>query len=207
MCLGSVTCTMLCAGCMWPAKPTHLGADVVLVLLLAAGEDDGGVSSLLVLLLPALLVPCMCVGLVMAVGSITAQRKRAASPDDSSDSDDFLDERLLAAAYSSLPGGPSDGSDSVDYRRGAVPQRALGLITRTFNLKAMSRRAQARRLRRSARPVYVGLPQECAAQQQMYATGTLQPGPNSLVAPCFRWAVLGCRGVDAVPVLLLVAKR
>jgi hypothetical protein len=176
---------------------------MLLVLLLAAGEDEGGVSSLLVLLLPALLVPCMCVGLVMAVGSISAQRKRAASLDDGSDS---AEEQLLAAAYNSLPGGPNDGSGTVEYCRGAAPQCALGLITRTFNLKAMSRRAQARRLRRSARPVYVGLPQECVAQQQKYATGTLQPGPNSLVAPCFRWAALGCWGVSSVPVLLQLAE-
>jgi hypothetical protein len=160
------------------------------VLLLVAGEDEGDVSSLLVLLLPALLVPCMCVGLVMAVGGINARRRRSASPGDSSDPDSCLDERLLAAAYGSLPGGPSAGSGSMECCRAAAPQRALGLITRTFNLKAMSRRAQARRLRRSARPMYVGLPQECAAQQQMYATGTLQPGPNALVAPCFRWAML-----------------
>jgi hypothetical protein len=150
------------------------------------------VSSLLVLLLPAILVPCMCVGLILAVGSINAQRMRAESPG-SGGGGDCLDKRLLAAAaYSSLPNGPDEASSSGsrDYRMPAAaqaPHGALGLITRTFNLKAMSRRAKARRLRRSARPVYVGLPQECAAQQQMYATGTLQPGPNCLVAPCFRW--------------------
>uniref|UniRef100_A0A383VLF5 Uncharacterized protein n=1 Tax=Tetradesmus obliquus TaxID=3088 RepID=A0A383VLF5_TETOB len=153
--------------------------------------EEGGVSALLVLLLPAILVPCMCVGLILAVGSISAQRIRAESRASGGGGDGCLDEGLLAAAYSALASGPDSArSGGPGYRMPPAAQSqqgALGLITRTFNLKAMSRRAQARRLRRSARPVYVGLPQECAAQQQMYATGTLQPGPNCLVAPCFRF--------------------
>jgi hypothetical protein len=161
------------------------------VLLPAAGEEDTGVSSLLVLLLPAILVPCICVGLILAVGSISTQRMKGNPSTSSGGGSGCLEERLLSGGYSALPGGATEASSgSGSYRMppaAQAPQGALGLITRTFNLKAMSRRAQARRLRRSARPVYVGLPHECAAQQQMYATGTLQPGPNCLVAPCFRW--------------------
>lgn len=171
---------------------TCLLCSAPLCVVCLAGEDEGAVSSLLVLLLPAILIPCMCVGLIIAVGSITTACMQGPSPGTDRGS---TAEQLT---YSPLPGAPpvlcasTSGDSELGQRQRSGCKAAgahghMGLFTRTFNLKAMSRRAIAKRLRRSTRPVFIGVPQDSAEQQYMYAAGRLQPGGARLgVAPCFR---------------------
>lgn len=134
-------------------------------------------SSLLALLLPAVLVPCVVVSLVVAAGSVTANRTGGAS----TTGDGYSD--IAALQYSQLPSG-SSSSDSKVQSATTFPR--LDLLTHNFNFKVMSRRARARRLRRSTRVVYVGPAESSVEQQLLYASGRLQPGPQNRIAPCFR---------------------
>lgn len=89
----------------------------------------------------------------------------------------------VGAEYVHLAAGPS--SNDTRHNVGTV-FAGFGLLTHSFNFKAMSRRARARRLRRNTRVVYVGPADRSMEQQQLYASGRLQPGPRNLIAPCFR---------------------
>lgn len=153
---------------------------VVLCPLLASfavltGEDTATVSSLLALLLPAVLVPCTVVGLILVAGSLSTKQLYSSTAQDGS--------CITGVDYVPLEGVPS----SSDARHSMGTMFAgLNLMPHSFSFKAISRRARARRLRRSTRVMYTGPADRSLEQQRLYASGRLQPGPRNLVAPCFR---------------------
>ncbi|KAF8055825.1 hypothetical protein HT031_006600 [Scenedesmus sp. PABB004] len=130
------------------------------------GDEGAAASTLPWLLLPALAAPVAAAGVIVALGRAAARR----------DGEGGADYAALAPGPPADDGGGGSGGDGG------------GLISRTFNLRAMTRRAKARRLRRAARPQYVGAPEGWPAQQQLYSEGRLEPaGHLNLVAPCFRF--------------------
>lgn len=174
------------AGCMcWrhsvaqsPISQPSLSPIVYLALL--PGEDAVAVSSLMALLLPAVLVPCVVVGLIVAAGNLSIRRLRSSADSGGN----YAPEGYFSEGqYTQLAAEPTSSGGRV-AAGGALS--ALGLLTHSFNFKAMSRRARARRLRRNTRVVYVGPAERSLEQQQLYASGQLQPGPQNLIAPCFR---------------------
>lgn len=152
----------------------------LLLYLDAAGEDTGGVSSLLALLFPVVLVPCIVAGLIVAAGSISAQQIASTACDEG-----HLLETCSAGQYTQIPSEPA--CEISRHVMVAPASHKWRFLAHSFNFKAMSRRARARRLRRSTRVVYVGPSELSLQQQQLYATGRLQPSPQYLVAPCFRY--------------------
>jgi hypothetical protein len=136
----------------------------------AAGEDTRSIASLLVVLVPAILLPCALVGLVVSLGSI-ARTRRAHWHSSGGMSDD---------GYTLLDAGPGTAAGGQPLAEGAVGGRAGPPHISTSSghsscrgamglgiLKAMSRRARAKRMRRSCRPAYVGLPEQ-SVQQHRY---------------------------------------
>jgi hypothetical protein len=125
-----------------------------------AGEDTRSVASLLAVIVPAILVPCAVVGLIVALGSI-ARTRRA----------NWHKPGTAADGYTLLDAGPCSGAAGQPLAEGAggsvsSSRGAMGLGI----LKAMSRRARAKRMRRSCRPAYVGLPEQ-SAQQHRWVQG------------------------------------
>jgi hypothetical protein len=126
------------------------------------GEDARSITSLLAVLLPAILVPCAVVGLVVALGGVA--RARGHAPWRSKHGSAGAD------GYTLLDAGPSTGAGGQPLAEGAgsgggSSRGAMGLGI----LKAMSRRARAKRMRRSCRPAYVGLPEQSAQQHRWVA--------------------------------------
>lgn len=123
----------------------------------AAGEDSRSVASLLAVLVPAILVPCVLVGLIVAIGGLSRARAHAHWRKASTDGEGYT--LLDAGPSSNVAGQPlAEGVAS-----GSSGRTAMGLGI----LKAMSRRARAKRMRRSCRPTYVGLPEQSAQQHRL----------------------------------------
>jgi hypothetical protein len=128
----------------------------------AADEDARSVASLLAVLVPAILLPCAVVGLIVAAGGIARSRGRlhwVVGGGSAADGYTLLDAGPPGAGAGGQPlaeGAGGLGSISSSSR-GAM---GLGL------LKAMSRRARAKRMRRSCRPAYVGMPEQSAQQHR-----------------------------------------
>jgi hypothetical protein len=111
-------------------------------------------------LVPAIAVPCVVVGLIVALGAGSrARRAHWHKPVTAAD-----------GGYTLLDAGPSSGAGGghplaegvVGSGAGGSSRGAMGLGI----LKAMSRRARAKRMRRSCRPAYVGLPEQSAQQHR-----------------------------------------
>lgn len=135
-------------------------AALLAAVVTSAGEDTRSVASLLAVLVPAILVPCAVVGLIVALGSI-ARTRRA----------NWHKQGTAADGYTLLDAGPGSGAAGQPLAEGAgssasSSRGAMGLGI----LKAMSRRARAKRMRRSCRPAYVGLPEQ-SAQQHRWVQG------------------------------------
>jgi hypothetical protein len=135
-----------------------------MMLLHAAGgadEDTRSVASLLAVLVPAILLPCAVVGLIVAAGGIARSRGRlhwAAGAGSAVDGYTLLDAGPPGGGAGGQPlAEGASGLGSASSSRGAM---GLGL------LKAMSRRARAKRMRRSCRPAYVGMPEQSAQQHR-----------------------------------------
>lgn len=134
------------ASCLFPTT-----ADVT-------GEDTRSIASLLAVLVPALLVPCAVVGLFVVVGGMTRAGGHTAWHKPSSRDDGYT---LLDAGPGDATNGVQPGDDGA-HSHVTSSSKAVGLGI----LKVMSRRARAKRMRRSCRPAYVGLPEQSAQQHR-----------------------------------------
>lgn len=118
-------------------------------------------ATLLAMLVPTILVPCVVVGLVVSLGRVARARSHASWHSEPSSG--------AAEGYTLLDAGPSSSSSAGQpLAEGAIvsslsnSRTAMGLGI----LKAMSRRARAKRMRRSCRPAYVGLPEQSVQQHR-----------------------------------------
>lgn len=146
--------------CLWlPISPHRIAPACSYCWWCLAGEDTRSITSLLAVLVPAIAVPCVVVGLIVALGNLSrARRAHWHKPVTAADGYTLLD----AGPGAGAGGGHPLAEGVVGSGVGSSSRGAMGLGI----LKAMSRRARAKRMRRSCRPAYVGLPEQSAQQHR-----------------------------------------